>query len=463
MRLTQLFHLLSSLPTLVRALDWQIGNSCPESIKTTIPGGSYSEDKYGFGQNKKKELPRFESMHSVHSALSTCPNITSLDLRVTLLGCSSWPDRWNFPFKLEGGDAYPPLKGLRLEGYDFSESAWRNAQLKTYEGSWGEPWYQRMFDWWGSGRMAEYYRYRKLPEEQRNKTNLELWLDAMDWSHIEKLGALDARGRGQYHFLDKLAGQRLASLKELEIWGAENNTVAFVTSLEPNSLTSFTWVDGWDGPEEPLDPILEHHGPSLRHLDIHSHESMQRASPALSTAQLQSLVNKTPNLIHLILNVPRNGTWPLEVFDILASSSSVETLELYFDITSECQRQKPKDYMTDYLLSERGYRDRNQSLPCQKEERFQQPFLSEAASLQNFKYMRSRKVGRELKTVTFWAGDWSRGWDGPLYSPPWIEGRRVKVACTTEGKVEGEAWCSAEQGEGYWLRDGYPYEYDDYY
>lgn len=56
-------------------------------------------------------------MDAVHAALSNCPNIETLDLRVTGLGCSEWPDRWDFPFNPTGGEKYPNLASLRLEGY----------------------------------------------------------------------------------------------------------------------------------------------------------------------------------------------------------------------------------------------------------------------------------------------------------------------------------------------------------
>ena len=306
--------------------------------------------------------------------------------------------------------------------------------------------------------MAKYFRYKKLPGEQRNKTNLELWFDAMDWSKIETLGVLDLRG--QHYFLDE-AAPRLGSLKNLEIWGATNNTLAFITSLEPKSLTNLTWIDGWKAGA--LDTILDHHGQSLRHLDIHSHESGKSPSPAFSNAQLRSLVDKAPNLNYISINVHRNGTWPFEVFDTLASMPSLESVDLMFDITSDCQRQKPERYTTSYTDWERNYQDRNGSLPCQGEERFQQPVITEESSLEIFRLMRAKKVGKGVKRVTFWAGDWSRGWDGPLYTPPWIEGRRAKVLCTTEGKAEGEAWCTTVAGGGYWKKDAPKFEDEDDY
>jgi hypothetical protein len=35
-----------------------------------------------------------------------------------------------------------------------------------------------------------------------------------------------------------------------------------------------------------------------------------------------------------------------------------------------------------------------------------------------------------LERVIFWVGDWSRMWDGPIYSPPWVKGRGSKIVCS---------------------------------
>ncbi|KAF2114183.1 hypothetical protein BDV96DRAFT_688407 [Lophiotrema nucula] len=445
--LLELFFLVSAafLPT--NARQWSTSDQCPTSIRTTVPGGHY-DDRYTDSETRRTRPPNFGTMRSVHSALLKCPNLTSLDLRVTLLGCSEWPDLWNFPFNVEGGDRYPPLKKLRLEGYSFDEQPGRGVGLKNSDEFYGAWLPERLFDWWRSGNMQKYFQYKSLSAEQRDKTNLELWFDAMDWSQIETLGLLD--NRGQHHFMDK-APRYLKSLRSLEIWGGwrgSNNTVAFVTNLEPNSLTNLTWIGGWETND--LQSILESHGQSLQHLEIRDPENDRQLTQAFEKDQLLLLSQIAPSLKHLSLNIRRNGTWPFESFSIIASSPSLETVDLWLDITSDCQRQKPQMYSVAYMKWEREFRERNESIPCQGEDRFQQPFLNESSALEVFKHMRNAKSGEQLRKVTFWAGDWSRSWDGPIYIEPWIEGRSAKVVCTTEGMVEGEAWCTVEDGGGYW-------------
>lgn len=75
----QLVLLLAALfPVATLARSWR-ADRCPDAIKTLVP--SYS----GPGRDQKST---FGTMVSVHDALCSCPNITSLDLRVTGLGCT---------------------------------------------------------------------------------------------------------------------------------------------------------------------------------------------------------------------------------------------------------------------------------------------------------------------------------------------------------------------------------------
>jgi hypothetical protein len=121
MRLDAILSVISALAPLALARPWELSHGCPSTIKTTVSSDpcSYGEDSY-----RCTKEPQFSTMDIVHRALSNCPNITELDLRVTGLGCSEWPDRYNFPFQPAGGEKYPRLESLKLEGYQFGRRSW---------------------------------------------------------------------------------------------------------------------------------------------------------------------------------------------------------------------------------------------------------------------------------------------------------------------------------------------------
>jgi hypothetical protein len=441
------FLILSLLPSQYLAAQWKSGDACPRSIRTTVPDGP---DYTVYREKPPSDRPpELTTMKSVHEALLQCPNLTSLDLRVTLLGCSEWPDRWNFPFALSGGQIYPSLEEIRLEGYAFDEREWEKLEVKNAP-EYGMSWPEKVLHWWQSGKMQKYLGYRNLEKEQREKTNLALWADAMDWGSVEVLGLRECRG--QHLFLESMAS-RLRSLKSLEIWdrwSGSNNTMNFIQSLEPNSLTNLTWREGWTS--DVLPTVLQHHGISIQNLEIRTGERSSGMNPSFNASQLHHLVHFAPNLQHLSINVHRNGSWPYDVFEMIADMRRLKSVDMWFDILSDCSREKPERYSQMY--DEWELAQENSTFKCEGENLYQRPFVDEQSALEMFKFMRERNTSGELKEVIFWVGDWSREWDGPLYLGSFLDRRRAQVVCTLEGKSEGEAWCVVEEGKWYWTRTG---------
>ena len=388
-------------------------------------------------------------MASVHAALSNCPNITSLDLRVTLMGCSDWPDRWSFPFSLSGGEKYPPLTRLRLEGYaagdkPFDEVSWSaNSKRRSYT-----PWYENVGNYILSGNMWREWTYRQIPREQREKNNIELWLDAMDWSRVEELALLDCSGSRMDPILTSTPSV-LTGLRRLELeCGPQGGALQFVQKLQNNSLTHLVWTGSLNST---LPSMIEKcQGSSLQHLDVHRVEADGVESLAFSASDLEPL-QRMPNLTHLSLNVARNGTWPLETLSAISEIPSLRTADLWLDIASTCRKK-----MADVLYPE------TKSTECAGEDQYRLPFINETTTLEVFKYMRANKVGNELSNVTFWGGDWTRPWDGPLYFPPWIENKRTKVVCTAkDGQEAGGEECIVLDGAYYWKGYGRSYYSED--
>ncbi|KAK4947820.1 hypothetical protein LTR10_013328 [Elasticomyces elasticus] len=291
-------------------------------------------------------------MSDVHRALLSCPDITSLDLRIDLLGCSEWPDRWDLPFSLHGGESYPPLKSLRLEGYRFSDNSLHEAKFPT---SPMLSWCERAREWIMSGNAFKRLCQYTLTQQQRGKINLDLWRDAMDFSRLEDLAfAADYKPSDVAFFLDRMA-THLQGLKRLHLDGTtSNSTLGFLRDLN-SSLTHLTVTNmdildtgiavkiiDPDTNTKLLASVVKSHGHSLQHLGIHTFENLDYNTPIIPAEELTTNLPKLPSLTHLTLNIRRNGTWPFEALATIASSTpNLTTLDLYLDIASVCRHQKP--------------------------------------------------------------------------------------------------------------------------
>ncbi|KAK5461188.1 hypothetical protein LTS15_003251 [Exophiala xenobiotica] len=478
-----LFYLTIFSPA-VLARSWRPGDPCPTFLRTTVPGGNprgtpyYDEGEdleehlaqqpHALGGEWDLQRPIFPSMTSVHSALTSCPNITTLNLRAAMLGCTERPDRWNLPFPLSSTEHYPSLRTLRLDGYrGFTDRPYDETSLLSQRHL-GLPWYEKAAQWILSGSAFQHlHDSLAVPESQRKKTNLDLWLDAMDFSSLQTLALSDIRASEKDYFFTKTA-PHLTSLKHLEVEGGPvSSTLDFLQTLADHniSLSHLAWTDLHPSDfsntnSSIISTILATHGSSLQHLDLHTVETLHRPSPSIPVSQLNTF-QTLPNLSHLSLNLPRNQTWPFDMLVSLSSIPSLTTLDLWLDLASECRRQLP----------DRGYRDYghltgdNPTLgtwlaECTGSNQYLLPHLNEITATEVFHFLRQNKVGMPLTNATFWAGDWSRPWGGPLYSPPWIEHRQAKVVCggvvtpsnsdSDGAEREGTGLCEVEVGKQYW-------------
>ncbi|CAO2649788.1 Nn.00g010800.m01.CDS01 [Neocucurbitaria sp. VM-36] len=429
MRLTStLLLLLSLLPSSITARPWTSGDKCPEIINVVISSDRCSQ----YGEHCTDE-PQLSTMDAVHAALISCHNITSLDLRVTGLGCSEWPSRWNFPFHPAGGEQYPHLKRLRLEGYRWDANGREDWWFPKWDYGLGY-WIYDASRWLHRGHWRTWAEWRSLPQEQRAKSNFALWIDAMDWSEVEEL------------WIDNMTPEVLSILPPYlnSLQKLETTSLDFIQTLPNNTLTDLAWI----GPSQPQDlpTILAHQGASIRNLEFRCPElSCPSFHPELDFSLISSAA---PYLTHLSIDVPRNGTWPLESLQAIAAIPQLQKADLYMNIQSPCSQQILDDYNSAY----REYEREHGKDYCKGEERFQKPWLEETIALELFEYMRENKVGDGLEQVTFWVGDWMRPWDGPLYFPSWVEGRRAKAVCTARVGNETEK-CVFEVGERYWEQE----------
>ncbi|KXH41574.1 hypothetical protein CSAL01_01076 [Colletotrichum salicis] len=366
----------------------------------------------------------YDSLVGVHDALSRCPNITTLELRVGEVGCVGEPDRWSLPLDPAGTSRYPPvLDTLSLEKYHFYD---RNGDYLRLPSTW-----THLSAWIWSGDAFRWLKWRLLSDEQRSVSNIELWLDAMDFSKIRHLSILDYDGSPETLVESKLP-LSLPSLRTLRL--ERNTTVDFALSLPPHSLESLSWLDA--SQNQSIRPILEHHGRSLTHLEWRTPESLESERPALPKEILRDIRNLAPSLRALTIDLNRNDTWPWEDLRALSSGlpSGVTNLTLFLEIASECLRQQSP---YDPIRCEDT---------CGPAEQLAKPLLTATSALHVARFIRHYAEG-SLTSINFFAGDWTRTWDGPINMPTWLDGRRAWIACGAEGGERDELRCSGKDTE----------------
>lgn len=401
MRLLFILTILSKI-TLARR-QWKTSDPCPNYIKTRIP----SESAFG-------------TMAATHAALVTCPNITKLDLTVSLDGCTGGPDRWNFAFDPAGKDRYPNLKIVKLNRYSFDNE-------DDYSKNQGQVSFQGVLE----AFKHSWHGFQDI-FVAKPQSNFALWLAAMNWSSVEELSLKTELTSEVIETLPK----QLSSLRKLSL----ANT-PFITALPKHSLEELSWI----ATSKPTDlpSILASQGPSLRTLEFRCEELSCPDFPLQVNTSL--LHTHAPNLSHLALNIPRNGSWPLKILEDIASLPKLKTADIYLRLQAECLRTRAQKLS----MTRQDWRKYLEDSECKRTNLFQKPWLDDSGALEMYKAMLQKNEG--LGKVTFWAGDWSEPWTGPIYEPDWLEERQVQVECEKEGKSEGEAWCKILKGREYWM------------
>ncbi|KAH0436333.1 hypothetical protein CcaCcLH18_04353 [Colletotrichum camelliae] len=361
-------------------------------------------------------------MQQVHDFLSNSTTLKSIKLRVTLLGCSNHPDRYNFPFDFPAGSRYSfKLESLQLDGYDFGYREWKIVQPPSklfpyYPHSWAPGGISDYFWWYMSDSATRYYKWRDLPDNQKHKTNLDLWIDAMDFSHIRALALRDIRGQCVVAIrLPPL----LKSLRSLTMRGGHYFR-AFVLGLPRDSLEHLSWTSGCGCKQNRL--VLEavgHHAHSLTRLELREPENSYHRREVLTAEELASLGDLAPQLQDLTIDLNRDGTWPIEELESVAAHyPRLKRLTIYLELASEERRRRESSAWPGSRWSSDEVVDN-----------MARPLLTETTGMELFELLRKQKVGEELVELKLFAGDWERSHDGPLYTPPWLEHRRAWVHC----------------------------------
>ncbi|KAJ4368500.1 hypothetical protein N0V86_009405 [Didymella sp. IMI 355093] len=412
---------------------WTPESACPSSIAASIglSGGDWCD--------VEPDWPycRFPNTTIIHSALVHCPAVETLDVWFEVGGCTGPEvDRWNLPVELlQEGQKYAPLKSLRLDGYSFG-GLWARYEdepvdpaevldVKLYDDDW-----DRYESLWIQNRYVD-DKNAEVTEnwarDGKTKTNLDLWIEAMDWSQLEELSINTARSEME-EVVSKLP-QRLTSLETLDM-----NSLPFIQGLREHTLKKLRWVGKTKKGQ--LEQILELQGKSLKSVEYRCDEASCSDWP--QHVNMSAIASLAPGLQHISINMPRvNGTWPYQDLGALASMPALTSADLHFRLLSDCELYG--QYLGGCFRCGNAYREwkeeNRETGHCRGEQRYAAPFLNATTAQDMFAHLRSKKVGAELEELTFRTTDWTGPYDGPLRSERLIDSKRVMVTCKFDAGV----------------------------
>ncbi|KAH6950246.1 hypothetical protein DER45DRAFT_580260 [Fusarium avenaceum] len=434
---------------------WTVKDPCPSAIRAIVPSNR-----------------PFGRWRPVHDAMRTCSSITELELRMVGPSCTEHPDGWNLPFRTDGSDRYLSApQVLSFSNYEFHESEWENIRAGTpqwanKDGSWPvsnstssiAQWATNMFyrsrwhidqmtyrykyaigqadysTWWGHGKAQRWYNQRNIPVERLSKDNMQLWLEAMDFSKVRTLSIEDTgthpEGKGLLiHLPPTLTGLETLSIQGrwlnwrtyLAEWEAAPGPLPknkwsssppppardFILALPP-SLKNLTWMESGTVQEDVFGSVIKHHGPSLQHLKWTNRERAFKPRPILTDNQLESLGKWAPGLTSLNIDLHLdNWTLPQEKLEILSKAlPNLRNLVINLNLLDGGLP------MSGASVAERE----NQKLKSAVDE-------DEAFAL--FQGLRKSKDGEKLDSIEFRQGDWTDEW--PFVEEIWED--RFWVKC----------------------------------
>jgi hypothetical protein len=366
----------------------------------------------------------------IFSALSDAPNIRELDIFLHADGCEKdVGNPFAFPFINHPSVRFPPLEVLRLDGYDLDERsdggmawAWREKREE-----WDAKW-QEYLD--NDDDEAEPPSFPERPEDD-GRTNLETWMEAMDWSKLHTLHL----AYPSKPVLDRLQGPALPSLKHLSLkaatgWGARQEEIlSFVVNGTSNLLHSISLQKmGAESGNELLKTLTA--SPNL------THELRQFSYGAggvniffLNQKILSVLLTQSPDIEHLDINVPRKFNMSTEgqgLLNDILSTSTLKHLTLRFPLPDQGIVWEIDTYseMRQKYLKEKDQGDEPD------------PLINHATVTKLFEDMRVGKKGVELEELEFYVGDWDHRFERGLLGNPML--RVAYWKCTIRYGCQGE-------------------------
>jgi hypothetical protein len=464
-KLLIIFFSLLSLPVTAEnpPKQWTPDDPCPTSINAVVPNWG----------NKS----RFGTYESVHEALKICPNIAELSmvnmhysnanrlpfklddserylsvpqtLSFTdyLFDHNEWrhirPDGPHWSGENGTWPMSPSTNPLVVWGVDmFYRARWYLDRLQafvTHLTSW-----PYVDEWCDHGRSRKWYEQRHTPPERRSLDNIQRWLEAMDFSQVHTLTIAqynkEPSGKGFYNDLPraltglktlKIQGRWILWINEFEAWDDyryehKNDLFQtkkwsehllppardFITALHPG-LESLTWTNSGPLRDDVLEPVLKHHGSSLKYLEWTNPETEYDTRWTMSVEQIRTLGKWVPRLANLTIDMDRvDGVWPWKHLKAVAESlPKLTNLTIYLNMYDVASRPGP-DSVEDLSLA--------------------RPSLTKEASVDMLNILNLFKAGDKLQNVQFRQGDWRdslgepKTWDKRLI----MQGERMWTNCS---------------------------------
>ncbi|KUJ09466.1 uncharacterized protein LY89DRAFT_288513 [Mollisia scopiformis] len=359
----------------------------------------------------------YEAVDFVFAALANATGLRELDLYLHHEGCVVGRDTPQaFPFAGYPDVRFQPLEVLRLDGYKLDESEdggweWKQRGRAPWKApSWSDWFREKWFEWsrkkW-FGEVGE----NEATESNNRRTNLEAWLEVMDWSHLHTLHlAWPSKAT-----LNHLQGQTLPALTNLSLAISDYFGDAKAQDIIPfltNTAQPLRGVIIKSSQTELGDPILEtfiaapnltqelrqfsyRHGPELEDKSF------------LSQDLISKFLHSTPSLESLDIELPRdvNTSTDTGLFSNLINSPSLKKTTLRFpspDLDYQTMRwdDSGSQLSMQYHEMRRNYYTSNGT------DDEADPLFNEDTALAMFKKMRARKRGAELKELELYVGDW---------------------------------------------------------
>lgn len=220
---------------------------------------------------------------------------------------------------MPGGDKFVSApSAIALEGYSLGYQEWpfirprfltwpilRSTAEEIYYAIEFRDWealaWTPPYCWWESGRARKWAAAVLLPARQRLETNLELWLDAMDFSRVCSLALVNCQG--PVELLKKLL-PRVPGLRSLEIESRRHYPLAL--AVAPNTLQHLSLRNSYQ-PWDRVEPAVARQGQSLTSLEWRSDEWLDRDIPLLSPTEIGRLNSLAPRLTELTIDLKIHG------------------------------------------------------------------------------------------------------------------------------------------------------------